>query len=279
MSRRGSAGAMRVAEWAFPAPAIDRELLAVEPAEPDARPPLLFVHGLGHAAWCWEQSWMPLAAEAGWSAHAVSLRAHGRSGGRERWRRVRMSEYEHDLMQAAVSLRRPPVVIAHSLGCVVTSRVAARYPFAAIVLLTPVGVTHGLDLLARTARRAPHHVARMSAGMPVHLRSDDLFHGLDPASAAGYVDRLDDEPPLVQMQIVLRRPPADPVGSPPVLVYGAQHDSLVPRSGVERTARFYGVAARWLPDVGHDVMLDTGNERALATVLGDLSAALGVAAR
>ena len=61
-----------------------------------------------------------------------------------------------------------------------------------------------------------------------------------------------------------------------MLVYGAEHDALVPRSGVERTARFYGVAARWLPDVGHDVMLDEGNEQALDTVLSDLSAVLGV---
>lgn len=266
---------MRVRDWALPAPAVDREVLSVQPAKPSDRPPLLFVHGLGHGAWCWAESWMPRAAEQGWSTHAVSLRAHGRSGGRERRRRIRLSEYEHDLLQTVSALPRPPVVVAHSLGCVVTSRVAARYPFAAIVLLTPVGVTQGLDLLARTAGRGPEHVARMAVGLPVRLRSVDLFHGLDAPSAAGFVDRLDDEPPLVQLQIVVRRPPAHPVGSPPVLVYGADHDALVPRSGVERTARFYGESVRWLPDVGHDVMLDKGNEQALDTVLSDLSEVLG----
>ena len=277
MSRRRHAGAMRVREWAFPARPVERELLAIEPAEPDDRPPLLFVHGLGHAAWCWADSWMPRAAESGWSAYAVSLRAHGGSGGRDQRHRIRLSEYEHDLLQTAVSLPRPPVVVAHSLGCVVASRVAERYPFAAIVLLTPVGVTHGLDLLAHTARRAPVHVARMTAGLPVRLRAVDLFHHLDASTAGGYVDRLDDEPPLVQLQIVARRPPAAPVGSPPVLVYGAGDDMLVPPSGVERTARFFDVSARWLPDIGHDVMLDEGNEQALDAVLSDLSVALGVA--
>jgi pimeloyl-ACP methyl ester carboxylesterase len=266
---------MRVREWAFPVHPVDREVLANETTEPDGRPPLLFVHGLGHGAWCWAESWMPRAAESGWSAYAVSLRAHGGSGGRDRRHRVRLAEYEHDLLQTAVSLPRPPVVVAHSLGCVVASRVAARYPFAAIVLLTPVGVTHGLDLLAHTARRAPLHVARMTAGLPVRLRAVDLFHHLDASTARGYVDRLDDEPPLAQLQIIARRPPAAPVGSPPVLVYGAAHDTLVPAGGVERTARFYGVPVRWLPDIGHDVMLDTGSEHALDTVLSDLSEVLG----
>jgi pimeloyl-ACP methyl ester carboxylesterase len=268
------AGALRVREWALPAPAVTREVRHAEPEQPSERPPLLFVHGLAHGAWCWDEGWLTGAAERGWSAHAVSLRAHGASGGRERRRRTRLSEYEHDLLQEAARLPRPPVVVAHSLGCVVAARVAARYPFAAVVLLAPVDVTQGLDLLAHTARRAPLHVARMTAGLPVQLTDADLFHGLDDASARAHLARLDPEPPLVQLQILLRRPPGTPVGRPPVLVYGAEHDTLVPARGVERTARFYGVPARWLPDIGHDVMLDEGSKRALETVLSDLESAL-----
>lgn len=253
---------------------VGREVLHAEPPEPTGRPPLLFVHGLGHAAWCWDESWLGRAAEAGWSAHAVSLPAHGGTEARVRRRRLRLGDYEDVVAGEADRLGRPPVVIAHSLGCVVVSRLAARYPFAAIVLLTPVGVTHGVDLLAQTARRAPVHVARMTAGLPVELTRADLFHGLDESTAQRYVERLDPEPPLAQLQILVRRPPRPPRGRPPVLVYGAEHDTLVPAGGVERTARFYGVPARWLPGVGHDVMLDTGNEQVLDRVLADLVTAL-----
>lgn len=276
---RATAGAMRLGEWAFPSTPVDREVLHAEPSGVDVqdashRPPLLFVHGLSHGAWCWAESWLPRAADAGWSAHAVSVRGHGASGGRDRRRRTRMSDYEHDVLQEAVRLPRPPVVVAHSLGCVVASRVAARYPFAAVVLLTPVGVDHAVDLLVHTAGRAPGHVARMSTGLPVHLTQDDLFAGLPPATAAAYVGRLDPEPPLVQLQLLLRRPPGPAVQNPPVLVYGAERDALVPASGVERTARFYGTDARWLMGIGHDVMLDEGNEAALDRVLSDLAEAL-----
>ena len=278
---------MRMREWAFPAPPVRREVLHAEPvgAAPSdgqaadtaatTRPPLLFVHGLGHGAWCWEQ-WLPAAAGAGWSAHAVSLRAHGGSEGRSRYARIRMAEYEHDVLQAAIRLPRPPVVIAHSLGSVVATRVAARYPFAAIVLLTPVGVDHAVDLLLHAARQAPGHVARMSTLRSVRLRAVDLFAGLEPHEQSAYVQRLDPEPPIVQLQMLLRRPPAPPAGDPPVLVYGAELDTLVPASGVDRTARFLGTEARWLPDIGHDVMLDRGNSAVLDRVLGDLENALGI---
>ena len=37
-------------------------------------PPLVFVHGLYHAAWCWEEHWMGWLAGQGYSCYAVSLR-------------------------------------------------------------------------------------------------------------------------------------------------------------------------------------------------------------
>jgi pimeloyl-ACP methyl ester carboxylesterase len=266
---------MRVREWAFPAPPVRREVLHAEPDADTARPPLLFVHALGHAAWSWAE-WLPAVADAGWSAHAVSLRAHGGSDGRSRFARIRMAEYEHDVLQEASRLPRPPVVVAHSFGCVVAARVAARYPFAAVVLLAPVGVDHALDIVPHLMRRGPGHIARVATLQPLRLRAIDLFAGLDPDEQAAYVERLDPEPPIVQLQLLLRRPPAAPAGDPPVLVYGAERDTLLPASGVERTARFLGTEARWLPDVGHDVMLDRGNRAALDRVLGDLEHTLGL---
>jgi pimeloyl-ACP methyl ester carboxylesterase len=60
------------------APALE---LVHAPGRVDAgRPPLLFVHGLGHGAWCWH-NWLEAAAAAGHQAHALSFRGHGGSEG------------------------------------------------------------------------------------------------------------------------------------------------------------------------------------------------------
>jgi hypothetical protein len=62
--RRPREPVLRRLDWTFPAPPVHRELVEVLPDEPvPAKPPLLFVHGAWHGAWCWQEHWMPAAAE------------------------------------------------------------------------------------------------------------------------------------------------------------------------------------------------------------------------
>jgi hypothetical protein len=44
-----------------------------------SKPPLLFVHGSFHAAWCWAEHWLGYYAALGYDAHAVSLRGQARA--------------------------------------------------------------------------------------------------------------------------------------------------------------------------------------------------------
>lgn len=39
----------------------------------EKRPPLVFVHGSYHAAWCWAEHWLPFFADSGFDCYAVSL--------------------------------------------------------------------------------------------------------------------------------------------------------------------------------------------------------------
>ncbi|GFR41648.1 hypothetical protein Agub_g2385 [Astrephomene gubernaculifera] len=52
-----------------------------DPAAPSSspRPPLLFVHGSYHAAWCWQENFMPYFSSRGYDTYAVSFRAQGSS--------------------------------------------------------------------------------------------------------------------------------------------------------------------------------------------------------
>lgn len=36
-------------------------------------PPLVFVHGSYHAAWCWAEHWLPFFSSSGFDAYALSL--------------------------------------------------------------------------------------------------------------------------------------------------------------------------------------------------------------
>ncbi len=267
--------AMRPLDWALPSTPVHREVLSVLPADTPTdgreRPPLLFVHGMGHGAWCFAEHWLPDAARRGFPAYAVSLRGHGGSGGHRRLGRTLLRDYVHDVLQTAVSLPRPPVLVGHSMGAVVAQLVLDRYPAPAAVLVAPAPLHSGLRTLSSIARQRPTHALRAAVGGSLPMTADALFEGLDPVTAASYAGRTGREAPLVQYDVVLLSRRIGPVRAP-VLVVGTPDDRYVPLSEVRTTAARFGGEPLLFPGVGHDMMLDAGQDRVLAAMLDWLDA-------
>jgi len=264
-SRRATL-AMRPWDWAFPPrPVGHREVLSAVPDEPTGKPPLLFVHGVAHAAWCWQENWLPAAAEQGWPSYAVSLRGHGGSAGGRHLRRTLMRDYVHDVLQTITELPEPPVLVGHSMGALVAQLVADRYPLRGLVLLTPAPLHSAVGDLLEIARDRPADALGAVVGKTLSMEPELLFEGLDPQTARRYSDRTQTESPLVQWELLLPRK-VGPVRCP-VLVVGTPSDRLVRPADVQRTAEQYGVEPVWFPGMGHDVMLDAGWENVLDAVL------------
>jgi len=235
------------------------------------RPPLLFVHGLGHGAWCWE-SWQDAVADAGYTSYAVSLRGHAGSGGR--LRTSRLGDYVDDVISTAAALPAPPVLVGHSMGGLVVQQVLARYAVRAAVLVSPVPARPAVPSLAAIARRHPLDALRIVVGGSLPLRPDYLFHELDSAEAQRLSDRCGGESPLVQYQLLMHRPAGPPLGSPPLLVLASPDDRLVPITGIRRTAARYAADVVEFPGMGHDLMLDARWREPLAAMLDWLPKAL-----
>lgn len=229
------------------------EVVERQPADPGDRPAILFVHGLGHGAWCWE-NWLDATADAGHPAYAVSLRGHGGSSGR--LRTSRLGQYVDDVIAAASALPAPPVLVGHSMGGLVVQQVLARFAVRAAVLVAPIPAHPALASLAAIARRHPLDALRIVGGGSLPLRPEYLFHELGDAEAAAYSARCGGESAVVQYQLLLHRPARPPLGSPPVLVLATPDDRLVPIGGVRRTAARYGADLVEFPGMGHDLMLD-----------------------
>ncbi|GDY33073.1 alpha/beta hydrolase [Gandjariella thermophila] len=249
--------AYRPLEWALPPRPVEREVISRLPDTETGRPPLLFVHGMRHAAACFDEHWLRHAAERGFPAHAVSLRGHGGSGGRDLLRRATLRDYVHDVIQTAVALPRQPVLIGHSMGGLVVAMALARYPALGGVLVAPVAVDHGLGSALALGRHGPLALLRGLAGRTVPLRPEWLFAQLDGDTATRHMAGLGDESPLAQYQMILHGPPGRPLGGAPVLVVGAGEDRLVPAGDVRRTARYYGTEPVFHRGFGHDLMLET----------------------
>jgi pimeloyl-ACP methyl ester carboxylesterase len=245
-------------------------MLHRSPASGTGKAPLLFVHGLGHGAWCWEH-WLDAAADAGHPVAAVSLRGHGGSQGRLRTALLR--QYVDDVVEAATALPRPPVLVGHSMGGLVVQRVLARYAAPAAVLVAPVPAHPAVGSLLAIARRHPTDALRIVAGGSLPLRPEYLVHELDPASARSVSDRCGGESALVQYQLLMHRPARSPLGAPPVLVLATPDDRLVPIRDVRATAARYGAELREFPGMGHDLMLDARWREPLEAMLDWLTKA------
>jgi len=251
------------------------EIITHKPKKDSGLTPLLFVHGGCHAAWCWE-NFLPYFALYGYEAHAVSLRGHGASAGRERIRSIRVAEYLADVAHAAGLMSAPPVLIGHSLGGYVVQKYLETHNAPAAILLAPVPVTGTSKMLIRLAAKHPWqatklHMTRNVSLMfetPALVREALFSAGLPDKELNRHFARLDNESYCVGASATLFNLPRPGRVRPlPMLVLGAADDALFSRDEIEATARAYGTQAEFFPNMAHDMMLEPDWQKVAERIL------------
>lgn len=97
-------------------------------------PPILFVHGMWHGGWCYEEQFIPWFGERGYDARAVTLRHHDVRHAPE-LRTTRIRDFVEDVEIAAAAFPSPPVLVGHSMGGFVTQKYLETNDAPAAVLL------------------------------------------------------------------------------------------------------------------------------------------------
>lgn len=249
--------------------------------------PLLFVHGAYVGAWCWAEHWLPWFASQGYPAYALSLRAHGRSGGRERLNDFGLAAYADDLLAAIAQLGRTPVLVGHSMGAMVVQKALERgIDCAAAVLICPVppfGVLPATFSLAFTRPVLFAQIQALAAGHRVSLDAlqQAMFSGpLEADRLRRIYARMQPESSRALLDMSGWGLP-QPWRAPrvPTLVLGAARDVLIPAALAESSARMLGADYRRLEGLGHAVMLETGWQDAARAVREWLDARQGAAPR
>jgi pimeloyl-ACP methyl ester carboxylesterase len=238
-------------------------------------PPLLFVHGAWHGAWCWEEHFLRYFADRGWSVKAIDLRGHGSAPGRKRLRWTRVAEYVADVADAAAAMPEPPVLIGHSMGGLVVQKYLESHAAPAAVLLASVPPTGVLLATLRVLNRHPLRFLRSNLTMslwPIVETPDlarEMFFSstMRESEVRAYQERLQDESYLAYLDMMIfALPQPAAVAKLPMLVLGGRDDQVFSPREVEKTAKAYGADLNIFPDLAHDLMLGPGWQVVAGTV-------------
>jgi pimeloyl-ACP methyl ester carboxylesterase len=240
------------------------EVISKLPSSPRPAPPILFVHGAWHGAWCWDEFFLDYFAAHGFEAHALSLRAHGASEGRAQLHRSRIRHYVEDVAAVAARFSSAPILVGHSMGGFVVQKFLETGSSPAAFLLASIPPTGARSMYARLMRNQPLDGLRANATFSLlpFISDPDRARRLLFSAAMSRDDLvrrhrlLQDESMLGALDcLALERIAVSRVRSP-IHVMGAADDAIVAGYEIKATARAYGAEAEVFDNVAHDMMLD-----------------------
>ncbi len=239
------------------------EVLVETPAMPTQQTPILFVHGAYVAAWCWAEHFMPWFAAHGWHCHALSLSGHGTSREREHLDTYSIDDYVRDVAEVVASLPTAPVLIGHSMGGLVVQKYLETRSAPAAVLLSSVPPQGLLGSAVNLFFQRPNLLTDLNNimnGNEVNIDSlrEALFHQPVPMADLQRYYRLSqpESHRAIWDMSLFNLPNPHLVDQLPMLVMGAEFDTLIPPSQTRQTAAAYGLEADILPGMGHGMMLE-----------------------
>lgn len=239
------------------------EIISRYPSSNTQPTPLLFIHGALHGAWCWDVHFLDYFAHRGFAAHAVNLRGHGDSEGRDRLRWTRIADFVDDLTDAARQLPAPPVLIGHSMGGFIIEKYLEDHSAPGAVLLNTPPPAGLLPAALRIARRHPLVFARINLTLSLYplvrtpaLAREAFFSDIPDDQLLEYWERMQDDSFLGFLDMVALDLPKPPKPGTPVLVLGAARDNMLKPAEIEATARAYNAQAEIIADIAHNMMIE-----------------------
>ena len=227
--------------------------------------PILFVHGMWHSAWCWSEKFMPYFSQRGYQTHAISLRGHGNSDGRNKLRWTSLADYINDLQQVIRKMERPPILVGHSMGGMIVQKYLELHEAPAAVLLASTTRKVIISSTLATARHYPLTFLKAIITMSLFPvvgnleRCRELFYSsnLPEEELKLYYSRLQDESFRAYLDAMLLSLPEPNRVKTRMLVLGAAQDQVVKPADVKKYAAAFNTKEHIFPNIAHNMMLDS----------------------
>ncbi|GBF33015.1 hypothetical protein DCCM_2112 [Desulfocucumis palustris] len=225
-------------------------------------PPLLFIHGASHGAWCWRENFLPYFSSKGFSSYALSLRGHGESEGRERIHSFSLNDYVNDVHEAMLLLKDKPVLIGHSMGGAVAQRILYLYPdkIKAAVLMAsipPNGMMKDVLRLMFTNFMQYIQLFFFSKKNYQNILSKVFFSDDLPVKKRNeFINFLQPESNKALKEFTKQIVPKSINTKVPMLILGSKKDYIFPEKTIINFGKKYKIEPIIFSNISHDMMLD-----------------------
>jgi len=242
------------------------EIISKKPKGASRKPPILFIHGAWHGAWCWEKYFLPYFADKGYTSYALSFRGHGNSDAPRSFRGMGISDYVTDIAQVIDQLPEKPVIVGHSMGGLVTQKYLEKNTLPAAILLASVPIKGVLGTTLRIACRHPLILLKVNLTMRLYpvvgsqkLTREAFFsEDMDPDMVKEYFHKMQDESYRAFLDMMFFQLPKPDKVTTDLLILGAEKDTVFTMSEIKQTAAVYGITPEFFKGMAHDMMLEKG---------------------
>ena len=224
---------------------------------------ILFVHGMCHGAWCWEEYFIPYFEKLGYNCVAIDLPGHETQGSTRRIS-YSLGDYVEALHRVVANLEAPPIIIGHSMGGMILQHFLKKGTCKKAILMSSVpssGVLKAsLRVLTKYPGVIPYLLRRNLNGAFTNYPQLILN---DPILSKRYAPRMCAESFVAYLGLML---PVYHRASVPILVVGGSKDGLITVSEFASTAKHFGAELAIIDGGSHDLMVDNDFEKSAKVI-------------
>jgi pimeloyl-ACP methyl ester carboxylesterase len=216
---------------------------------------IVFVHGMSHGAWCWEEHFIPYFEKLGYTCVAFDLPGHEVQGSTRRIS-YSLGDYVAALHRVVANLEAPPIIIGHSMGGMILQHFLKTGTCKKAILLASVPPCGVLFASLRALFRYP--------GLIPYLLQLNLLGGFKKYpqlmfnNTSRFASFMCSESFIAYLGLML---PVYHRTSVPLLVVGGSADGLITVQEFADTAKHYKAPLEIIEGGSHDLMLDKDFEK------------------
>jgi pimeloyl-ACP methyl ester carboxylesterase len=211
---------------------------------------IVFVHGMAHGAWCWEEHFISYFEKLGYHCIAIDLPGHEKPGSTRRISYT-LGDYVQALQRTVENLATPPIIIGHSMGGMILQRFLQNGSCKKAILMSSVPPSGVMRASLRALFRYP--------GLIPYLLQLNLLGGFKKYpqlmfnQSSRYAPKMCSESFIAYLTLLF--PIFHPI-STPLLVVGGSDDGLISVQEFQQTAKHYEAELEIIEGGSHDLMLD-----------------------